>query len=229
MKPLLLLLTTYLCFRYKMAAAAAGTVTLSEIKVAATTTTKVWSDVHLYTKLFNLDEGQRGYFDHSLFYNLEEFTMSFNEQHKLLMQGYPCDKDEYTVYRARLNNNNNNNNNHELTIDMQHEPGQLCYVITLMTPNITLTVGPKTSLALLLQSGHLRVTMYMVTEELAKQLKQPLQERDRVRHQVNSVHQAALDCSSRDPRKRKAVNSLFRPIAQYRPCSPTTTPPPALF
>jgi len=125
--------------------------------------------------------------------------------------------------------NSNNNNNHELTIDMQHEPGQLCYVITLMTPNVTLTVGPKTSLALLLQSGHLRVTMYMVTEELAKQLKQPLQERDRVRHQVNSVHQAALDCSSRDPRKRKAVNSLFRPIAQYRPCSPTTTPPPALF
>ena len=173
----LLLLTTYLCFRYKMAAAAAaGTVTLSEIK-AAVTTTKVWSDVHLYTKLFNLDEGQRGYFDHSLFYNLEEFTMSFNEQHKLLMQGYPCDKDEYTVYRARLNNNNNNTN-HELTIDMQHEPGQLCYVITLMTPNITLTVGPKTSLALLLQSGHLRVTMYMVTEELAKQLKQPLQEHD---------------------------------------------------
>ena len=214
-----------------MAAAAAGTVTLSEIKVAATTTTKVWSDVHLYTKLFNLDEGQRGYFDHSLFYNLEEFTMSFNEQHKLLMQGYPCDKDEYTVYRARLNNNNNNNNNHELTIDMQHEPGQLCYVITLMTPNITLTVGPKTSLSLLLQSGQLHVTTYLVTEKLATQLKQPLQERDRVRSQVNTVRQSALDNHffSRDPRKRKAVNSLFKPIAQYRPCSPTTTPPPALF
>jgi hypothetical protein len=43
--------------------------------------------------------------------------------------------------------------------------------------------------------------MYMVTEELAKQLKQPLQEHDWVRHQVNIVHQAALDCNSSDPRK----------------------------
>jgi hypothetical protein len=33
--------------------------------------------------------------------------------------------------------------NNELTIDMQHELGQLCYVITLMTLNVTLTIRPK--------------------------------------------------------------------------------------
>jgi hypothetical protein len=202
--------------------ASAGTVTLSEMKA---TRPKVWSDVHLYTKLFTLDDGQRGYFDPGLFYNTEEFTMSCNEQHKILMQGSSCDKDDYTVYRARLDNNN------ELTIDTQHEPGQLCYVITLMTPNITLTVGPKTSLSLLLQSGQLHVTTYLVTEKLATQLKQPLQERDRVRSQVNTVRQSALDNHffSRDPRKRKAVNSSFEHYATYHPCSPTTTPPLDLF
>jgi hypothetical protein len=198
--------------------ASPGTVIISEMY---TTRPEIWSDVHLYTKLYTQEDGQRGYFDPGLFHNTETFTMRFNEQHKMLMQGTSFDKADSTVYRARLVND-------ELTIDLQHEPGQLCYAVTLLTPNVTLTVGPKTSLSLLLQSGQLHVTTYMVTEELASQLKKPLHEINRVRSQVNTVRQAALDRPERDPRKRKAsaLNSSSRPCAPYRPCSPTTTPPP---
>jgi hypothetical protein len=202
--------------------APAGTVTLSEMMA---TRPKVWSDVHVYTKLFTPDDSERGYFDPGLFHNTEEFSMSCNEQHKMLMQGFTFDKADSTIYCAQGVNN-------ELTIDdmQQHEPGQLCYAITLMTPNITLTVGPKTSLSLLLQSGQFHVTTYMLTEELVAQLKHPQKERDRVLSQVNTN---ALDrlLSARDPRKRKAsaLNNLFEPYAPYRPCSPTTTPPPVLF
>ena len=160
--------------------AAAGTVTLSEMKSTAPTI-----DVHLYTKLFDRDNfSERGYFDTGLFYNTEEFTMRSNEQHKMLLHGSSIDKAEYTVYRAQLVDD-------ELSIDLQHEPGLLCYAITLLTPDATLTVGPKTSLSLLLKSAQLHVTTYMVTEKQANQLTSPLQERDQVRRQVDAIFQAA--------------------------------------
>lgn len=198
---------------------AAGTVTLSEMKSTAPTTT---FDVHLYTKLYNREDfGLRNHFDTSLFYNTEEFTMRFNEQHKMLVEGFSLDRAESIVYRARLVND-------ELSIDMEHEPGQLCYAITLLTPDVTLTVGPRTSLSLLLNSAQLRVTMYTVTADLAAQLKRPLQERDLVRSQVNTIRQAALDGQvtpssheiPRDPRKRKAATldtPPSGPVASRRP------------
>jgi hypothetical protein len=206
------------CVSEREIMASPGTVIISEMN---STRREIWSDIHLYTKLYTPEDRKRGYFDPSLFYNTEPFTMRFNEQHKLLMQGDSFDKADSTVYRARLVND-------VLTIDLRQKPGQLCYAVTLLTPNVTLTVGPKTSLSLLLQSGQLHVTTYMVTEELANQLKQPLHEINRVRSQVNTVRQAALDRPERDPRKRKAsaLNNLSTPCAPYRPCSPTTTPPP---
>ena len=165
--------------------------TLSEMKCTART----GPHVHLYTKLFSQDNlGQRGYFDTGLFYNTEEFTMQSNEQHKMLIQSLSFDKADSTIYRARLDND-------ELSIDMHQEPGQLCYAITLLTPDATLTVAPKTSLSLLLKSAQLHVTTYMVTEEVADQLKRPLQERDLVRSQVDTVRKAALNESSWGPKK----------------------------
>mgnify|MGYP007099172309 FL=1 len=210
----------------------AGTVTLSEMKC----TTRTGLHVHLYTRLFSRDNfGQRGYFDTGLFYNTEEFTMRFNEQHKMLMQSASFDRADSTIYHARLDGD-------EFSIDIHQEPGQLCYVITLLTPDVTLTVGPKTSLSLLLKSAQLHVTTYMVTEEQATQLKRPLQERDLVRSQVNSIqtifdnNQPGVNVSDlfqykrRDSRKRKApVDIPSGPYVPYRPCSPTTTPPPSLF
>ena len=192
--------------------AATGTTTLSEMKSTSLTN----YDVHIYTKLFTQD-GQTGYFDPGLFYNTEEFTMRCDEQHKMLLQGSSFDKADSTVYRAQLVND-------ELAIDLQHEPGQLCYAITLLTPGVTLTVGPKTSLSLLLRSAQLRVTTYMVTDKLANQLKRSLQERDLVRSQVNTVHQSALDTQQtiwvpypRDPRKRKAFLDMVDHINQPGP------------
>ncbi len=170
--------------------APAGTVTLSEM-MSPTTTPKAISDVHLYTQLITRDNDVKGYFDPGHFYNTEEFTMKYNEQHKLLLQSLSVDDNEdSTVYRARLVND-------KLTIDMNHEPTQLCYAITLLTPDVTLTVGPKTSLALLLRSAQLRITMYTVSKELTKQLKLPQQERDLVRSQVDTVSRYAqnvLNC-----------------------------------
>jgi len=164
--------------------APAGTVTLSEM-MSPTTTPKAISDVHLYTQLITRDNDVKGYFDPGHFYNTEEFTMKYNEQHKLLLQSLSVDDNEdSTVYRARLVND-------KLTIDMNHEPTQLCYAITLLTPDVTLTVGPKTSLALLLRSAQLRITMYTVSKELTKQLKLPQQERDLVRSQVDTVSRYA--------------------------------------
>jgi hypothetical protein len=204
--------------------AATGTVTLSEIK---STRPAAWTDVHIYTKRYTQDFGQRRYFDTSLFYNTEEFTMSYNEQHKMLMEGYSFDRADSTVYHACLVNG-------KLSIDLQHEPGQLCYAITLLTPDVTITVGPKTSLSLLLQTGQFHVTTYMVTEDLATQLKQPRHECDS--GQVNTVRQAAENKTSslfhgcsRDPRKRKFPFDISEgPCVPYRPCSPTSTPPPSI-
>ena len=186
------------------------------------------SDVHLYTQLVTRDNDVKGYFDTGLFYNTEEFTMRYNEQHKMLLQGLSFDKEDSTIYRALLVND-------ELTIDMNHELGQLCYAITLLTPDVTLTVGPKTSLSLLLRSAQLHITTYMVTEELVTQLKRPLQERDLVRSQVNTIHQYAQEvlntswtsANRNEMRKRKA--SFDVPSAKlYRPCSPTSSPPPSM-
>ena len=162
-------------------AVAAGTVTLSEMKCI----TRIGPHIHLYTKLVSkVNLGERGYFDTGLFYNTEEFTMRSNEQHKMLLEGSSFDKGDSTVYRARLDND-------ELSIDLQHEPGQLCYTITLLTPDATLTVGPKTSLSLLLKSAQLHVTTYILTEELVNQLKSPRQEHDQVPSQVDADYLAA--------------------------------------
>jgi hypothetical protein len=217
-----------LVFQKEMSAAAAtGTVTLSEIK---STTPKTMSDVHLYTQLVTRDNDVKGYFDTGLFYNMEEFTMRYNEQHKMLLQGLSFDKEDSTIYRARLVND-------ELTIDMNHELCHLCYAITLLTPDVTLTVGPKTSLSLLLRSAQLHITTYMVTEELATQLKRPLQERDLVRSQMNTIHQYAQEVlntcwTSANRNEMKKRKTSFDVPSQsdrlYSPCSPTSSPPPSL-
>jgi len=210
--------------------APAGTVTLSEM-MSPTTTPKAISDVHLYTQLITRDNDVKGYFDPGHFYNTEEFTMKYNEQHKLLLQSLSIDDNEdSTVYRARLVND-------KLTIDMNHEPTQLCYAITLLTPDVTLTVGPKTSLALLLRSAQLRITMYTVSKELTKQLKLPQQERDLVRSQVDTVSRYAqnvlntttnwISTNQNEMRKRKSSFDIPSQSDNrlYRPCSPTLSPP----
>ncbi len=214
--------------RNKMSAPA-GTVTLSEM-MSPTTTPKAISDVHLYTQLITRDNDVKGYFDPGHFYNTEEFTMKYNEQHKLLLQSLSVDDNEdSTVYRARLVND-------KLTIDMNHEPTQLCYAITLLTPDVTLTVGPKTSLALLLRSAQLRITMYTVSKELTKQLKLPQQERDLVRSQVDTVSRYAqnvlntttnwISTNGNEMRKRKSSFDIpSQSDRLYRPCSPTLSPP----
>jgi hypothetical protein len=209
------------------AAAATGTVTLSEMK---STTSKTMSDVHLYTQRVTQNNDVGGYFDTGLFYNTEEFTMRCNEQHKMLLQGLYFDKVDSTIYRARLVND-------KLTIDINYEPCQLCYAITLLTPDVTLTVGPKTSLSLLLRSAQLHITMYMVTEDLSTQLKSSLQERDQACSQVNTIHQYAQEVLNtswtsvprNEMRKRKASFDVpSQSDRLYRPCSPTTSPPPSL-
>jgi hypothetical protein len=86
-------------FQIKMTAAtAAGTVTLSEMKLT-TTPPRTMSDVHLYTQLITRDniDWERGYFDTGLFYNTEEFTMRCNEQHKMILQGLNFDRADFTI------------------------------------------------------------------------------------------------------------------------------------
>lgn len=216
--------TFCVCVSDRMAAAA-GTVTLSEIK---STRPAAWTDVHIYTKRYTQDFGQRKYFDTSLFYNTEEFTMRSNEQHKMLMEGFSFDRADSTVYHACLVNG-------KLSIDLQHEPGQLCYAITLLTPDVTITVGPKTSLSLLLQTGQLHVTTYMVTENLATQLKQPRHECDSdlvnttIGRAAENKSSSLFPGCSRDPRKRKFPFVIPEGLnVPYRPCSPTSTPPPSI-
>lgn len=199
--------------------AAARTLTLREMKSPALTTTTE-PHVHFYNRLITRDNfGQRSYVDTSLFYNVKEFTMKSNEQHQILLQATSFDQADINVYPARIDND-------ELSIDIQREPGQLCYALTLLTPNVAaLTVGTKTSLSLLLRSFHLRVATYMLTDELATQLKQSCQERYLVSRQVN-MDPTLVNANHPDSKKRRRPLLLDIPCGPYRPCSPTTTPPP---
>lgn len=194
-------------------AVAPGTVTLSEMRSTPSTEPRT----HIYTKLINNNFGHK-YFDINLFYNTKVITMNSNEEHKLLIQSLRFDKTDSTVYRARLDND-------ELSIDNQHEPGELCYAIKLLTPDVTLTVGAFTSLDLLLKSAHLQVITYVVTKEQAAQLKQPLQERDLVRSQVETVCQASINPNPRKRSYQAPLDIPSGPYVPYRPSSPTTSPP----
>lgn len=159
--------------------AAPGTVTLSEIKKTSTT-----PRIHLYTRLFSCDNFvEQGFFDSSIFYNTEEFTLNTNEVHKMLVQTTSYNQADSRIYLARADD----------LWTAEGEPYQLCYEITLLTPDVTVIVGRNTSLSLLLKTAQFDWTLYIVTEKEVARLKQPLEERDRVRSQINTVNQATID------------------------------------
>lgn len=176
---------------------AAGTVTITTMKKPTKT-----PRVHMYRKrLFSHNIfAERGALDTSLFFNMEDITMNFNEEHRMLIHS----QSDSSIYRAWLNDDDDQ----PMSIDLQHEPGQLCYAITSLIPDVTLTIPANTSLALLLKTAQFHVTMYMLTKEQVIKLKRTLQ-----------PDQETI----RDPRKRRRcdINNIY-----YCPCSPTTTPPP---
>lgn len=195
--------------------AAFGTVTVREMRPDHVPTVFV----HLYQKLFNQNSFGQIYFDPSAFYNIEEFVIGSQEQHKLLIQTFRFDTtDNNTIYRARINSNDN------LSIADLREPYELCYAITLLPNEIELQVGAFTSLDVLLKSARLSVTKYMVTKEQATRLKRPLQERDLVRSQIETVRQAAIHTHHQRemPCQTNSSNRPSETSVPYRPCSPTT-------
>jgi len=173
---------------------AVGTVTLSEIK--KTTTTPL---IHRYTRLLNGDHFERFYFDTSMFFNTEEYTMNYGEQHQMLIEG--SNPSDALIYPAKRDEQS-------LAIDLDQEPSYLCFAVTLESPGVSLTVGPNTSLALLLKSAQFEVTLFGLTNELLFRLKQPLVEHELARNQVNMVRQAALNLlHSRDPRRKRTYDN----------------------
>jgi len=66
----------------------AGTVTISEIK-STSPLTKLMHRIHRYINMCN-HMGPLGYLDTGMFYNTEEFTLDYNEQHLLIIEVSSC-------------------------------------------------------------------------------------------------------------------------------------------
>lgn len=93
-------------------------------------------------------------------------------------------------------------------MDMRKEAGHMCYALTLLIPGVRLTVGPNTSLTLLLKSTLVQATLYALTKDQHYRVKEMLRRTDSPPPQ--SYRPLAVDI----------------PEAPYRPCSPTSSTPP---
>ena len=124
-------------------------------------------------------------------------------------QGSTFNQSESTVYPAQLNDQDENRD--LLSIDIRQESGRLCYALTLLIHGMRLTVGLHTSLSLLLKSSLVQAPLYTLTGHQLYRVK----ELQKKRYETE-------DCK---PSFKPLVMDIPDPVP-YRPCSPTSSPPP---
>jgi len=125
-------------------------------------------------------------------------------------QGSTFNQSESTVYPAQLNDQDENRD--LLSIDIRQESGRLCYALTLLIHGMRLTVGLHTSLSLLLKSSLVQAPLYTLTGHQLYRVKELQKKR-------------YATTEDRKPSFKPLVMDIPDP-APYRPCSPTSSPPP---